>query len=209
MTLGTCLDPRALASVVVLSLGILGGSAAMADEAHRVRGQVVSLDGNALVVATREGPEARIALSDGWKVTGVARAAMSDIDAGDYVGIASMPMADGTAGALEVLIFPQAMAGAGEGSYPWDLQPGSTMTNATVAEKVETVNGHKVSLAYGGGKTKEIVIPDDAAMVTFAPATPADLVAGATVFVPGHADASGAISTGMVVVGLNGVLPPM
>jgi hypothetical protein len=35
-------------------------------------------------------------------------------------------------GAIEVLIFPPAMKGTGEGSYPWDLKPKSTMTNGTV-----------------------------------------------------------------------------
>jgi hypothetical protein len=37
-------------------------------------------------------------------------------------------------GALEVLIFPPALKGSGEGSYGWDLKPNSSMTNATVAD---------------------------------------------------------------------------
>jgi hypothetical protein len=34
-----------------------------------------------------------------------------------------MPQSDGTQRALEVLIFPDAMRGTGEGHYPWDLVP--------------------------------------------------------------------------------------
>ena len=65
-------------------------------------------------------------------VSSVATAAITDSKASDYVGIASLPTSAGGDGALEVLIFPKAMKGSGEGSYGWDLQPESTMTNATV-----------------------------------------------------------------------------
>jgi len=40
-------------------------------------------------------------------VAGIVRAAITDIKPGDFVGIASLPKADG---ALEVLIFPPAKA---------------------------------------------------------------------------------------------------
>src|SRR5271157_4982172 len=61
--------------------------------------------------------------------------------AGDFVGIASMPKPSGGDGAIEVLVFPAALKGTGEGSYPWDLKPGSTMTNATVANAVKDIDG--------------------------------------------------------------------
>ena len=54
------------------------------------------------------------------------------IQSGKFVGTAAMPGADGSLAALEVLVFPEAARGTGEGHSQWDLQPGSTMTNATV-----------------------------------------------------------------------------
>ena len=59
---------------------------------------------------------------------------LADIKKGSYIGTAAMPQADGTQTALEVLVFPEAARGTGEGHFPWDLEPQSTMTNATVAD---------------------------------------------------------------------------
>ena len=182
--------------------------AAQAADAVRVRGTVESLDGTTLSVKTREGANTKIMLKDGWQVSSVAKASVDDIKPGDYVGIASLPTASGGDGALEVLIFPAAMKGTGEGSYAWDLKPSSTMTNATVADAVKSVDGRTLTVAYKG-KEKKISIPDGTPVVTFAPATVSDVKAGATVFVPSEKAADGALSSGRVVVGTNGVVPPM
>jgi hypothetical protein len=184
-------------------------SPAQAAENVRIRGEVVSLDGSALTVKTREGPTAAVALKPGWGVTGVAKASVEDIKPGDFVGIASLPTAAGGDGAMEVLIFPPALKGTGEGSYPWDLKPKSTMTNATVTNAVKDVEGRTVTLSYGGGQEKKISIPDGIPIVTFGPATAADLKPGAAVFVPAQRSDDGGLSTGRIVVGTNGVVPPM
>jgi hypothetical protein len=119
------------------------GFSAYAADTVRVRGTVASLDGKTLVVKTREGTEAKIMLKDDWKVSSVAKASVDDIKEGDFVGIASLPTAEGGDGALEVLIFPAAMKGTGEGSYAWDLKPNSSMTNATVANAVKSVGPYR------------------------------------------------------------------
>ena len=194
---------------LVAFLGVAAMSPAQAAENVRVRGTIVSLEGSTLTVKTREGPNAALALKPGWKVTGVAKASAEDIKPGDFVGIASLPTAAGGDGAVEVLIFPPAMKGTGEGSYPWDLKPKSTMTNGTVANAVKEVDGRTLTVSYSGGQEKKISIPDGAPIVTFAPATEADLKPGATVFVPAQRGDDGALATGFVVVGANGVVPPM
>ena len=171
--------------------------------------QCESLDGSTLTVKTREGPTSAVALKPGWKVTGVAKASAESVKPGDFFGIASLPMAAGGDGAVEVLIFPATMKGTGEGSYPWDLKPKSTMTNATVTNAVKGVDRQTLTLSYSGGQEKKIVIPEGAPIVTFAPATEADLKPGATVFVPAQRGEDGALATGFVVVGTNGVVPPM
>ncbi|MBA8881022.1 hypothetical protein [Phyllobacterium myrsinacearum] len=174
----------------------------------RVRGTVSSLDATTLTVKTREGETAKVALKSGWQVAGVIKASVDDIKPGDFVGIASVPKAEGGDGALEVLIFPAAMKGTGEGSYAWDVKPNSSMTNATVADAVKSVDGRTVTVKYQG-KEKKISIADGTPIVTFAPATVTDLTPGAVVFVPAEKAADGAISTNRVVVGTNGVVPPM
>ncbi|MCA0028100.1 hypothetical protein LB562_26865, partial [Mesorhizobium sp. B263B1A] len=160
-----------------------------------------------LKVTPREGETVDVVLADGWKISAVAAAKVADIKPGDFVGIASLPKDKGGDGALEVLIFPPALKGAGEGNYGWDLRPDSSMTNATVADAVKDVDGRTVTVSYQG-KEKKIAIPDGTPVVTLAPATQDDLVPGAVVFIAGEKAASETIGH-QVVVGKNGVVPPM
>ena len=197
----------------LLALGTFGslGSAVAAEPAAqkiRVRGTVVALAGEQLQVKAREGNTVTIALKPGWSVAAVAKASVNDIKPGDYVGIASLPKSEGGDGALEVLIFPAAMKGTGEGSYAWDLKPNSSMTNATVADAVQSVEGRTVTVKFQG-QEKKIDIPTATPVVTFAEATKADLKPGATVFVPSEKATDGTVSTARIVVGTNGVVPPM
>ncbi|TJV45002.1 MAG: hypothetical protein E5Y02_04490 [Mesorhizobium sp.] len=185
-----------------------GVAAAQAADALRVRGTVVSFEPSLLTVKTRQGETSAIKLNAGWKVSGVASASMKDIKQGDFLGIASVSKADGGSGALEVVVFPAALKGTGEGDRPWDLQPNSRMTNGTVAD-VTDINGRSVTLTYDNGQTKKISIPDSTPVVTFAPATPTDLKPGATVFVTAQREADGTLSSSRVVVGNKGVVPPM
>jgi len=196
------------ASAVVAFLAIAALSPARAAETVHVRGAIVSLNGSTLTVKTREGPDAAVTLKPGFKVAGIAKASVGDIKPGDFVGIASLPAAAGGDAAVEVLVFPAAMKGTGEGSYPWDLKPKSTMTNATVTNAVKGVEGRTLKLSYKGGE-KTISIPDGTPIVTFGPATEADLKPGAMVFVPAQRGDNGALAAGFVAVGTNGVNPPM
>ena len=88
-----------------------------------------------------------------------------------------MPQPDGTQKAIEIHIFPEAMRGTGEGHRPWDLLPNSTMTNATVDSEVAVSDGQKLVLKYKDGE-KTFIVPPDAIIVTFAPATMADVKPG-------------------------------
>jgi hypothetical protein len=202
---------KSLAIVVGAVTSLMGASmtGATAADNVRVRGTVSSFEGSTLTVKTREGNVAAITLTAGWKVSGVAKASVEDIKVGDFVGIASVSTADGGDGALEVVIFPAALKGAGEGSRPWDLQPNSRMTNGTVADAVTGVDGRTVTLSYDNGQEKKISVPAGTPIVTFAAATPADLAPGATVFVAAERGADGALTSGRVVVGSHGVVPPM
>jgi hypothetical protein len=196
----------ALAAGLVISVASLPGAQA-ADKA-RVRGVVESLSGDTLVVKSREGKDVTIMLKSGWAVTGVVKASVTDIKPGDFVGIASQPTDSGVNGALEVVLFPAAMKGTGEGDYGWDLKPKSSMTNATVASAVTSVNGPTLSLTYKGGE-KKISIPPGTPVVTFGPATKDDIKPGAGVFINGTTTGDNMVAADRVVVGTNGVVPPM
>jgi hypothetical protein len=193
----------ALAAATTLSTA----SAAFAADGVRVRGTVVSLTGDQLLVKSRDGDNVAITLAADWKAGGIAKAQLADIKPGDFVGVASLPGAK-VDGALEVLVFPPAMRGTGEGSYGWDLKPNSSMTNGAVSEAVKSVEGTTLNVVFHG-QSKKINVAPGTPVVTFAPATAADVKPGAAVFVPAQRADNGQLSAVQVVVGKNGVVPPM
>ncbi|RWM06259.1 MAG: hypothetical protein E5X80_04855 [Mesorhizobium sp.] len=190
-------------------LGTISGlaNAAQADTV-RVRGTVVGLAGTALTVKARDGKTDTVTLSPDWMISGVAKASASDIKQGDFLGIASVSKSDGGSGALEVVIFPAALKGTGEGDRDWDLQSNSRMTNGTVADVAE-INGRTVTLTYSNGQKKQIAIPQSTPIVTFAIARPADLKPGVAVFVSAERGGDGKLVSRRVVVGNHGIAPPM
>ncbi|MBW8909467.1 MAG: hypothetical protein JF620_10700 [Mesorhizobium sp.] len=197
-----------LFAIVLGTISVAGAAEAQAADAIRVRGTVVELAGSTLTVKDRDGKTDAITLADGWKISGVAKASAADIKQGDFLGIASVSKADGGSGALEVVVFPAALKGTGEGDRDWDLQPNSRMTNGTVADVTE-INGRSVTLTYDNGQKKQIAIPQTTPIVTIASATPADLTPGTAVFVNAERDGDGKLVSSRVVVGNHGIAPPM
>ena len=83
---------------------------------------------------------------------------------------------------MEVHIFPESMRGTGEGHRDWE-GPKSSMTNATVADTVTSVNGNTFTLRYKGGEQKVVVTPDTP-IVGYVPGDRSDLKVGMKVFIP-------------------------
>jgi len=177
---------------------------------QRVRGTVEKLDGQTLMVKTRQGPVATIALTPNFTVNGVVKKALADIKNGDYIGVGSVRGMDGKLHALEVHIFPEAMRGTAEGQFPWDLQPGpgSQMTNAAVSGIASAPAGQMLTLTYKGGQS-EIVVGPEAAIVTFQPADASLLKPGATVFMVAQRQADGRLTASRITAEKDGVKPPM
>src|SRR3984893_9092626 len=194
-----------------LFLSLLVSSLALAQSAaptQRIRGDVVSVDGLALRVKERSGEMLTIKLAENYVVTGVAKVGIEAITPNAFVGTASMPQSDGTHTALEVLVFPESGRGSNEGHYPWDLQPGSMMTNATVAEVVSVDQARRLTLRYKDGE-KVIVVPPAAPTVTFEPGDRSMMQPGAHVIVGATRQPDGTLSATAVSVGKDGLVPPM
>lgn len=183
-------------------------ASAQTAQTMRIRGTIAGLHGHTLSINTREGSALDVTLNDPLTVTTVKRLELSDIKQGTYVGIASRTGADGKAQALEVLVFPDAMRGVGEGHYAWDLQPGSMMTNANVTAVVTAKAGNELTLTYKGG-SERIMVPPDVPVVTLAQAGRSDLKPGAGVMFGATRDANGTLTASRVTVGTQGVNPPM
>ncbi|MDW8844570.1 hypothetical protein SD961_01455 [Erwinia sp. MMLR14_017] len=196
-------------SSALLALGTTTVLAADSTAEHvRVRGTVSSLSGDQLVIKSREGNTVTVMLMQQWKAAAVKKATLSDIKKGDFVGIASQKESGGGDDALEVLILPEALRGTGEGSYNWDLKPKSSMTNATVTNPVKNVNGGIVTVTYHG-HDKKINISGSTPVVTLAPATPDEVKPGVAIFVPAVKGPDGKLKTENLIIGKDGVVPPM
>ena len=182
---------------------------AQAPETVRVRGTIKSVDGQMLSVESRDGAALKVKAADNAMVLAVVKASLADVKQGGFVGITAMPQPDGTQKAVEIHIFPEAMRGTGEGHRPWDLVPNSTMTNANVESEVAVADGQKLVLKYKDGE-KTFIVPSNVVVVTYAPATMADLKPGEKIFVAAAAkQPDGTLVAPRITVSRNGVNPPM
>src|ERR1035437_3721021 len=195
---------------LLFSLLAIGAAPAFGqDTTTRIRGTIVSLEGNVLTVATA-GENRRVTLTDGFRVVSVVKSDLAKIVPGTYVGSAAVTQPDGTLRAQEVHIFPEAMRGTGEGHRPYDLGPQSTMTNGTVdtSAVVESVGDRVLTLKYKGGE-KKLFVSKDTPIVAYEAGDAKALVLGAHVYIIAQRGPDGTLSSGRVNVGKNGLVPPM
>lgn len=196
-----------LASMIALIAGV---AAAQQPPPTRVRGEITGYGDRVLTVKAREGNTVTIKLGEPVTVIGITTADIADIKSNSFVGIAALKGTDGRMVALEVVIFPESARGLGEGHYPWDLQPESTMTNGTVATVAEAAHGRTLKITYkGSDQPVEITVPPSAPIVTFAPGSPDLLKSGNHMFATTTKGPGGETTAARVLVGLNGLVPPM
>ena len=201
--------PRALlASLAVMSV-LAQPAQAQQPPTVRIRGTIESVDGPVLMIKSREGTDLKVKMTDDLKVIGIAKTSLSDIKPGSYIGVSAMPQPDGSQKAFAIHIFPEAMRGAAEGHRPWDQRPNSTMTNATVAETVASVDGQVIQVKYKDGE-KKVVVPPDAAIVAFADGEKSEIKPGAKIIIVGAMKKDdGSLETNRIGVGRDGIAPPM
>jgi hypothetical protein len=173
---------RSLGASAVALLFATSFAAAQAPQTVRVRATLENVSVPMLTAKSRDGAEMKIKLADNAPVNEVVKASLADIKADSYIAVTAMPQPDGTQKAVAILIFPEAMRGVGEGHRPWDLEPNSTMTNATVAEQVAGTDGQTVTVKYKDGDKKILVTPATI-IVTYKKAAASDLKAGQKIFV--------------------------
>jgi hypothetical protein len=201
--------PRVLAASLTGMVLTVSTAWAQQPPTVRIRGTIEAVDGSMLSIKSRDGTDVKVRVTDNVAVTGVTKIEKSDIKPGSYIGVSGMPQDDGSQKALAIHVFPEAMRGTGEGFRPWDLRPNSTMTNATVEQKVEANDGDTIVVKYKDGEKKVVVTPDTP-IVTFVPGDKSELKAGAKIIIIGATkNEDGTLEAGRVNVGRDGITPPM
>lgn len=175
---------------------------AVAQTPVRVRGTIIALQGDVLSVKSRDGKDLQLKLPPDVGVS-TAKAATLDELKGAYVGATAMQK-DGRMVAVEVHTLPPQ---AKPGHTSWDLQPGSTMTNANLEGIAQASGGNEITMSYPGGSQK-ILVPPGTPVVRFLPGSRADLKPGEQIFAVATQSADGALTAPRISVSKDGVRPP-
>ncbi len=151
-----------------------------APAATRVRGVVQTVDTNSVTIQGYDGKTTTVPIDAKTGFAWVVGSSLSTLKTGDFVGTATSGP-DSALRAVELVIFPEAMRGSGEGHYGWDVpgvvaasggnggggasgmtngtvqqqsgQNASGMTNGTVQEQSGMTNGTVSSTAGTAGET--------------------------------------------------------
>ena len=170
--------------------------------------ETISADGASLGVRTRAGEAQTIHLNPKTQFVLVVPSTLSNVKPGAFIGVAAMPGEGSELKAMEVHIFPEAMRGAGEGFRPFDLAPKSSMTNGNLSARVDAATGPKLTVTYKGGE-QTIVVDPKTPIVALEPGAKTDLKPGAAIIARGPKQADGSILAGFVLIGKDGLVPPM
>jgi len=198
-------------SIVVLLAAAafaLAANAQQPPQPVRVRGVIHSFDGQKLSIETKSNGVVDLSMSDATGINGLQAKKIADIGDNTFIGATAVKTASGRWEATEIHIFPEAMRGAGEGHYAWDL-PESSMTNGAVTGNTAGKGGRTLRVKYTGGETDVDVTPKTA-IVALTQGNRELLKPGATVFalaIPPQ-DSGTAIAVA-VIAETNGVRPPM
>ena len=203
---------RTLFRAVVVGLLVAAGSALAqstgATGATRIRGEVVSVAGDTMVVHRTNADDVTVDFKADVPVATLRNLKLADIKPGSYVGATSTPGPDGKLVAREVHVFPEAMRGRGDGHRDWDLLPGSSMTNANVDSVAQATAGRELTMSYHGG-TKVVVVPEITPVVAFVDGNPRGCRRGSQDLHHGDHDRAGHYAASRVTVEKDGVVPPM
>ncbi|WP_375465764.1 metal ABC transporter permease [uncultured Methylobacterium sp.] len=218
-------------AVTLASLLTLTVAAQAAPQVERLRGTIEAVQPGSITFKTIDGVQETITIAEDTRFVSVVKASLDDVKDGTFIGTATKgepPVA------LEVLLFPEAMRGTGEGHYGWDMIPDTTaggakvksaMTNGTVkaeapAPRVRSAmtNGTVASSAGAGGErrltvtypdgSQTVLVPPQAPVVTFEPADRSVLQPGAKAFITAARDGA-TVGARRVAVGKDGLTPPM
>lgn len=200
--------------LLLIMLAVSAGAAsAQTPQPARIRGVIQTLKGDTLTVST-DHKAVQLTLGENTGINGVEKRSMADISDGAFVGTTAVKDAKGRWRATEVHIFPDAMRGAGEGHYAWDL-PGSTMTNAAVTGTARSRRGRTLELKYTKGGEQNaggeigVRVTRATKIVALVPGNRSLLVPGAAVFALAVPDQAGGANALAIIAETRGVKPPM
>ena len=203
------------------AFGVAGVAVAMAattalaqqPQATRIRAMIEKVDGNVLMVKARNGDQLTVMMADNARYAAMIKATLDELKPDTYIGVTSMPQPDGTLKAVAVHIFQPSQRGTGEGHRPWDLTPGSMMTNAAIETTVASADGQSITVKYKQGEKvedKKVLVTPQTVIVRYVPGDKNDLKTGVHIIIGAATkNADGSFGAAALNYGRDGIVPPM
>jgi hypothetical protein len=200
--------------IIRLSLGFIVALAlaatASAQQAGRIRGEIVKADGANLELKLRDGGTMNVKLADDVRVSALVKASLADLKNDTFVGIAGVPRPDGSIEAHSIHLFLPAQRGVVPDRHgPWDSRTNSTMTNAYIeGTPVADAGSATFKVKYKEGE-KNVVITPQTTIAAAAAGSKDELKPGAQIIVfASEKQADGSVLAKTLYVG-RGVTPAM
>lgn len=209
-------------SVVAVTFASSGRAQEVTEDAgsvqpDRIRGLITFVDESSLVIEIDGGEDVRVGISDGLSIFGLSKASYTDVDFGSYVGSVSVrldafsPIVRDSLSWLhrgfELRIFDEELRGIALGHTSWDLTADSVMSHGWVDDLEIRV----LSIKYGPTEEEEtdVDIPRDVPILRMSLGDKSLIKAGTHVFVGAQKNAAGGYKAVFLIVGKNGVVPPL
>jgi hypothetical protein len=182
-------------------------------QATRIRAMIEKVDGNVLMVKARNGDQLTVMMADNARYAAMIKATLDELKPDTYIGVTSMPQPDGTLKAVAIHIFQPNQRGTGEGHRPWDLTPGSMMTNAAIETTVASADGQSITVKYKQGEKvedKKVLVTPQTVIVRYVPGDKNDLKTGVHIIIGAATkNADGSFGAAALNYGRDGIVPPM
>jgi len=203
------------------AFGVAGIAVAMAataglaqqPQATRIRAMIEKVDGNVLTVKARNGDQLKVTMADNARYAAMIKATLDELKSDTYIGVTSMPQPDGTLKAVAIHIFQPNQRGTGEGHRPWDLTPGSMMTNAAIETTVASADGQSITVKYKQGEKvedKKVLVTPQTVIVRYVPGDKDELKTGVHIIIGAATKkADGSFGAAALNYGRDGIVPPM
>src|SRR4051794_34329907 len=101
--------------ILLVAAPVIADDAKPAPPATRLRGTIEQVSGDTVTILTRAGKHVPVLIGPDTKIGALRQLAIGDLKAGDFIGTAALKQTDGHLRALEVMVFPEALRGRGEG----------------------------------------------------------------------------------------------
>ena len=209
-----------IASVMVSALGTPALAQTVTDPANqpdRIRGQIITVEASSIAVKTGDDMTVRLGLPDNLTVLSLTKASFTDVDFGVYVGSISKrldeysPIVRDSLSWLhkgfELRIFDEQLRGLALGHTKWDLTPMSVMTHGWVDDLEIRV----LSIKYGPTEEEEtdVDIPREVPILSLSLGDKTLIKPGAHVFAGAQKDTDGNYKAVFIMVGEDGIVPPL